>query len=453
MEKVTIYSAHEVCGAEYIKVETLAKTACLKNIIASCDARYMLFVLRAGVQLSADRVEQFVAEAERLRANWLYADFDEVKKGVQTPHPLIDAQLGSLCNDFDFGALVLVSAAAAKEVSTCMSGEYRYAAFYEFRLLMQEKYPLTHLPKSSYVVDEDDLRLSGEKQFDYVDPRNREVQIEMEDAATQHLKRIGAFVAPSVLKTCEYDGEWPVEASVVIPVRNRVRTIADAIKSVLQQRTQFSFNVLVVDNHSTDGTAEAVANLAAQDNRVVLLCPQSEALGIGGCWMYAVQSQLCGKFAVQLDSDDLYSDNHTLQRVIDEFYDKKSAMVIGSYQMVDFDLGELPPGIIDHREWTDENGTNNALRINGFGAPRAFFTEALRNNPMPNVSYGEDYAVCLRLSAQYRVARIFEPIYLCRRWQGNSDAALSQEQINAHNKYKDSVRTMEIELRKKRNKQ
>jgi glycosyltransferase involved in cell wall biosynthesis len=230
----------------------------------------------------------------------------------------------------------------------------------------------------------------------------------------------------------------------VIPVRNRERTIADAVRSALGQRTGFAFNVLVVDNHSTDRTGALLEELAAQDPRVVRLVPDRTDLGIGGCWNHAVYSPLCGEYAVQLDSDDLYADEGTLERMVGHFQQGPYAMVIGSYTIVSFDLQEIPPGLIDHREWTRENGRNNALRINGLGAPRAFFVPLLRQIGLPNVSYGEDYAAALRISREYEVGRIYDPVYLARRWEGNSDAALPLATANRYDAYKDHVRTVEI---------
>ncbi len=290
-----------------------------------------------------------------------------------------------------------------------------------------------------------------EKMFEYVDPKNREVQIEMEEVETHHLKKIGAYIHPSLKKIVGFDDKFNCEASIVIPVKNRVNTICDAINSALKQKTKFNFNVIVVDNHSEDGTTEFIRNKLLEDKRVVHIIPKRTDLGIGGCWNEAISHPECGKFSVQLDSDDLYSDEKTLQEIVNKFYEVKCAMVIGSYKLTDFNLNEIPPGIIDHREWTDENGHNNALRINGLGAPRAFYTPILREIKFPNVSYGEDYAVGLAISRQFKVGRIYEPIYLCRRWGGNTDASLSIERQNVNNFYKDSLRTKEIILRQELN--
>jgi glycosyltransferase involved in cell wall biosynthesis len=316
---------------------------------------------------------------------------------------------------------------------------------------MSRHAPVVRIAEYLYTKAETDARRSGEKQFDYVDPRNRAVQVEMEFAATDHLKRIGAYLKPRFTPVSFRDGGFPVEASVVIPVRNRARTVGDAVASVLRQRPSFPFNVIVVDNHSDDGTTEILRDLAAGDGRVVHHVPQRTDLGIGGCWNEAVHHPLCGRFAVQLDSDDLYRDETTLQRMVDSFRAEKCAMVIGSYQMTNFQLQEIPPGVIDHKEWTPDNGRNNALRINGLGAPRAFYTPILRRIKVPNVSYGEDYAVGLAISREYRIGRIYEPVYLCRRWEGNSDADLDIAKQNAYNHYKDKVRTFEILARRRMN--
>ena len=155
----------------------------------------------------------------------------------------------------------------------------------------------------------------------------------------------------------------------------------------------------------------------------------------------------CGRFAIQLDSDDLYINHHVLQRIVDTFHEHQCAMVIGSYKMVNFKLEEIPPGIIDHKEWTPDNGRNNALRVNGLGAPRAFYTPLLRQIRIPNVSYGEDYATALAISREYR---IYEPLYLCRRWEGNSDADLNIQRVNANNYYKDKIRMIEILARQQK---
>lgn len=379
-------------------------------------------------------------------AAMVYADRYVVKNGQTEKSPVIDYQLGSLRDDFDFGAVVMLQTSALQEASSRMKVDYRYAGFYDLRLKLSQKYELVHINEYLYTEQELDLRKSGQKQFDYVDPRNRERQIEMELACTEHLKEIGGYLAPQ-FESIDFNKEpFEYEASVIIPVKNRVKTIEDAIKSVLQQQTTFPFNVIVVDNHSTDGTTELIDKLAI-DERVIHVVPKRTDLGIGGCWNMGIHHPLCGKFAIQLDSDDLYSDEHTLSKIVGTFYQQQCAMVIGTYRMTDFDLNSLPPGIIDHKEWTPENGRNNALRINGLGAPRAFYTPVIREIGFPNVSYGEDYAVGLAISRHYQIGRIYDVLYLCRRWSGNSDAALDAFQVNANNLYKDRIRTWELKAR------
>jgi hypothetical protein len=382
------------------------------------------------------------AVARNTDAGIVYSDYYEESEGALKPHPLIEYQQGSIRDDFDFGFVYLFSRESLLKALSLSGSPFQYAGLYDIRLKISEFAPIIHINEFLYTADKSDNRKSGEKLFDYVDPKNRAVQIEMEDAATAHLKRIGAYLAPDFSDVDFAEGNFPVEASVVIPVKNRVNTIADAIGSVLQQKCSFPFNLIVVDNYSTDGTTEKIADI--KDDRLIHVIPESKVLGIGGCWNYAVHYQAAGKFVVQLDSDDIYKDSHTLQKMIDCFYQEKCAMVIGSYQMTDFNLNEIPPGIIDHKEWTPDNGRNNALRINGLGAPRAFYTPILRKINFPNVSYGEDYAVALAISRDYRIGRVYEPVYICRRWEGNSDAALSLEKQNQYNFYKDKLRTLEI---------
>lgn len=384
---------------------------------------------------------------ETTGAALVYADHYVVKNEKTEKAPVIDYQLGSLRDDFDFGAVVMLRTSALKEAVSRMKANYHYAGFYDLRLKLAGKYEFTHINEYLYTEQEHDLRLSGQKQFDYVDPRNRERQIEMEKACTEYLKVIGAYLPPR-FKTVNFDQQvFEVEASVVIPVKNRVKTISDAINSVLCQETDFPFNVIVVDNHSTDGTTELIEKLAS-DKRVIHVVPDRTDLGIGGCWNMAIDHPQCGKFAIQLDSDDLYSDQYTLRKMVYAFYEQQCAMVVGTYRMTDFDLNTLPPGIIDHKEWTPENGRNNALRINGLGAPRAFFTPVIRQIGFPNTSYGEDYAVGLAVSRHYQIGRVYDVVYLCRRWSGNSDAALDAFQLNANNLYKDRIRTWEVEARR-----
>lgn len=383
----------------------------------------------------------------------VYADHYKTIKGERTPHPVIDYQLGSVRDDFDFGSLLMFRTDYLKRAINEIEAEkeYQHSALYALRLALSRYGELTHIREFLYTETEIDLRKSGEKQFDYVDPRNRQVQIEREEVFTRHLKKIGAYLKPGMMTVDLKEGEFSHEASIIIPVRNRARTINDAIRSVLEQETSFPFNLIIIDNHSTDGTSEIIEQYK-NDNRVIHLIPERTDLGIGGCWNLGINHPQCGRFAIQLDSDDLYSSPHTVQTIVDKFYKEQCAMVIGSYRMTDFTLQTLPPGVIDHKEWTDENGHNNALRINGLGAPRAFFTPLLRKIRVPNTSYGEDYALGLAFSHQYRIGRIYDVLYLCRRWEGNSDAALSIEKINQNNNYKDSLRTLEIKLRQAMNK-
>lgn len=433
--------------ARLLRVNSLVDTALFKEIASAAASDFVLYVAKEGVKLPApEALQRMIATMQKEGSVMLYADCYKVTDGVREEAPVIDYQCGSLRNDFDFGSLLIFRTSALKEYLAQNLQEYKYAGFYQLRLALSRLGAFTHFQEFVYEECEDDTRKSGEKQFDYVNPAQREVQVEMEQVCTAHLKEIGGYLRPYKYEDINLsDGEFPVEASVVIPVLNRKSTIADAINSVLKQECSFKFNILVVDNHSTDGTGEIIDSFG--DERVVHLVPESHSLGIGGCWNYAVNSPLCGRFAVQLDSDDLYSGSDTLQRIVDEFYKEQCAMLIGSYRICDFNLETLPPGLIDHREWTEENGRNNALRINGLGAPRAFYTPIICEVGFPNVSYGEDYAVGLQISRRYRVGRIYDVLYLCRRWGGNSDAALSREKVNKNNFYKDSLRSDELKAR------
>ena len=433
--------------------EPVFKSETIRRIAAESKADYALvYTKTTTLELGYMALERLLQIAQDTEAGLVYADHYQVKGGELVKAPVIDYQKGSLRDDFDFGSVLFFDAAALKESVQRMTESYQHAGLYDLRLKLSQRYALVHANEYLYSEVEEDNRKSGEKQFDYVDPRNRDRQIEMEKACTQHLKEIGGYLEPHFEDIDFNQGEFEVEASVIIPVRNREATIGAAIESVLKQQTKFKFNLIVIDNHSTDGTTEAIDAFKA-DGRVVHLVPERNDLGIGGCWNYGVNSKHCGKFAVQLDSDDLYKDEHTLQTIVDAFYEQKCAMVIGSYMMTDFDLNELPPGIIDHKEWTPDNGRNNALRINGLGAPRAFYTPVLRSIGLPNTSYGEDYAMGLNISRHYQIGRIYDVLYLCRRWGGNSDAALSIEKVNANNLYKDRIRTWELEARIALNKQ
>lgn len=430
------------------KIAKLCCTEQFRQIAAKAETPWLLlYLVDSPVATDPYATERMIQTGEMTGADMIYADYCKIKNGESFPNPTIEYQSGSLRDDFDFGPAVLCRTEAFRQAVSCMSTDYQYAAWYDFRLKMVREGKIVRIPEFLYTETETDHRLSGEKQFDYVDPRNRNVQIEMEQACTEHLKATGAYLAPTFESIAPEQDSFPVEATVVIPVKNRVRTIRNAVESVINQQTGFPFNLIIVDNHSTDGTTEVLKQLAANDPRIIHLIPEQTGLGIGGCWTMAIMHPLCGKFSIQLDSDDLYIDNQVLQKITDTFYREKCAMVIGSYRMVNFKLEEIPPGIIDHREWTPENGRNNALRINGLGAPRAFYTPILRQIKFPNVSYGEDYAVGLAISRTYGIGRIYEPLYLCRRWEENSDAALSIEKQNVYNFYKDKLRTIEIEQR------
>lgn len=428
-------------------------TVSLREIASGVKTKYVLLYQKAAsCDMSEDALTRMVRVADDTGALMVYADHYVVKDGIREAHPLIDLQEGALRDDFDFGTVTLVRTDVLREYTESQTREYKYAALYAFRLYMQRKGMIFHLNEYLYTSEMLDMRKSGEKQFDYVNPRNREVQIEMEQAVTEHLTIIGALVDNKKYKEPQFTlGDFPVEASVIIPVFNREKTIADAVRSALSQEASFEYNVIVVDNHSTDNTGKILREMS--DPRLVVIVPERTDLGIGGCWNEAVYSKSCGRFAVQLDSDDLYSGTDTLQRIVDCFHEQRTGMVIGSYRMCDFDLQTLPPGIIDHREWTDDNGANNALRINGLGAPRAFFTPLLREVGFPNTSYGEDYALGLWFSRTYRIGRIYDELYLCRRWGGNSDADLSIDKLNKNNSYKDKLRTIELLARKKMNNQ
>lgn len=424
----------------------LGRTSALKKIAADLhDSRYIfLNTGNAVLKYEEASTRRFINVAEDTGADMLYSDhYDKKADGIIEKHPVIDYRKGSLRDDFDFGSLWCLRAESFIKAVVSMSEEYNYGALYELRLKMTK---IVRIPEYLYTETPSDLRKSGEKQFDYVNPRNRELQLEMESICTGHLKRIGGYIS-TASKNITFDrvGANDIQVSVVIPVFNRVKTIGDAICSALSQKTDFRYNIIVVDNYSYDGTSQVIENF--DDERLVHIVPQQPGFNIGGCWNLAINDSRCGMFAVQLDSDDVYSGDDTLKKIVEKFYQEKCAMVIGSYMMTDFEMNTIPPGLIDHKEWTEENGRNNALRINGFGAPRAFYVPLLRKFGFPDVSYGEDYAVGLRISREYRIGRIYEPIYCCRRWEGNSDAALSIEKQNANNAYKDFIRTVELEAR------
>lgn len=435
-------------GCTFVITDRLESSNTIASIAENTDADYVMICTRhTTIGWGNNTLERFLRVADDTDAVMVYADHYKMVEGKMEEHPVIDYQSGSLRDDFDFGSLWCIKAQAlADYIAQPDREEYQFAALYDLRLYLSRVGEIFHLNEFLYSEAELDTRKSGEKQFDYVNPRNREVQIEMEKACTQHLGKVGALIDTTFYRQPDFgEQDFEYEASVIIPVFNREKTVADAVKSALGQKANFKFNVIVVNNHSTDRTGEILDELKA-DN-LVQIVPERTDLGIGGCWNEAINSSFCGKFAVQLDSDDLYSSPKTLQKIVDAFYKQKAAMIIGSYRMCDFDLNTLPPGLIDHKEWTDENGCNNALRINGLGAPRAFFTPLVRQIQFPNTSYGEDYALGLAFSRRYRIGRIYDELYLCRRWGGNSDAALSVEKVNANNLYKDRLRTMELKAR------
>ena len=435
-------------GCTFVVIDRMESSNTVMSIAENTDADYLLLCTRmASVRWGLYALERFLRTADDMGAVMVYSDHYSLEEGALTKHPAIDYQAGSLRDDFDFGSLWLIKSQALLDyVAQTDRVDYQYAGLYDLRLYLSRKGEIFHLNEYLYTEAELDTRKSGEKQFDYVNPRNREVQIEMERACTAHLEKVGAIVDTNFYRQPDFDEQdFACEASVVIPVFNREKTIADAVKSALSQKTNFPYNVIVVNNHSTDSTGEILDSI--DDGRLIQIVPGRTDLGIGGCWNVAVNSNHCGKFAVQLDSDDLYSSPKTLQKIVDAFHEQKAAMIIGSYRMCDFDLNTLPPGLIDHKEWTEDNGCNNALRINGLGAPRAFFTPLVRQIQFPNTSYGEDYALGLAFSRRYRIGRIYDELYLCRRWGGNSDAALSVERVNANNLYKDRLRTMELKAR------
>lgn len=434
------------CNDYEIVVPAPNSTAFMKEICSHATGDYAFIQVKPGrIEISEVEINDWFVEACEADADLCYSGCFEIRQGEKQPHPVIAYSLGSIRDDFDFGALVMIKNSLLRDYLADQPTDYQYAGWYDFRLFISRKGKIKRSGNFFYTFHEPDQRVSGTKQFDYVNPMNRERQIEMEKAATHHLDLIGAKVLPPFMKVDFRFDHFEVEATVIIPVLNREMTIADAIRSVVTQKTTFPFNLIIIDNHSTDRTSEIIDSF--NDDRIIHLVPERKDLGIGGCWNEGVRHAQCGRFAVQLDSDDLYKDETTLQQVVDKFHAEHCAMVIGSYLMVNYNLETIPPGIIDHKEWTDNNGPNNALRINGLGAPRAFFTPIVRKIGFPNVSYGEDYAVALTISRNWKVGRIYEPIYLCRRWDNNTDSNLGIEKINEHNLYKDALRKAEIEAR------
>ncbi len=439
----------KACFAE---IPALSDTAGIQKAARLSRASYTLIYTQSQqLHPGPFALERMAQIARSTGAGLVYADHYKTQGKTPAPHPLVDYQEGSLRDDFDFGPVLFYDTKHLKEAATRMTRHFLFAGLYDLRLKVSQTSKIIRVPEFLYAVGEIDTRQSGQKMFDYVDPKNREVQIEMEEACTLHLKDIGAWLKP-VFKDISFEGhDFRVEASVIIPVRNRIKTIEDAIRSVFTQKTGFPFNIIVVDNHSTDGTTQKLKELAGENHRLIHVIPNRHDLGIGGCWNEGIFHEQCGKFAIQLDSDDLYMDEGVLQKIVDAFYEQNCAMVVGSYQMVNFKLEAIPPGLIDHKEWTPDNGRNNALRINGLGAPRAFFTPVLRSIRIPNVSYGEDYAVGLAISRHYQIGRIYEPLYLCRRWEDNTDASLDIQKLNTHNTYKDRIRTIELWARMQMN--
>ncbi len=440
-------SEPEVSGITYIDASSFRSTSAVRRIALTASAPFTMIYLKT-TELSFGRfaLERFLSVAEDTSASMVYSDHFKEMDGERVFAPVIDCQEGSLRDDFDFGSVLIYRTSALKEAVARMDAEYEYAGLYDLRLKVSQKGGLVHINEYLYYEIETDTRKSGEKLFDYVDPRNRAVQIEMEKACTQHLKDVGGYLEPKFKDVDLSEGEFEYEASVVIPCKNRVRTIGDAIASALNQKTSFKYNVIVVDDNSTDGTVDVIKGFL-NDPKLVYIAQDTSYHAIGGNWNAALHHPLCGRFAIQLDSDDVYYDETTVQKFVDAFRAQNCAMVVGTYRITDFNLNQLPPGIIDHREWTPENGRNNALRINGLGAPRGFFVPILRRINFPVTKYGEDYAVGLRVSREYQIGRIYDVLYNCRRWDENSDASLNIEKVNANNLYKDRLRTWELQAR------
>ena len=452
----TVDNPKPVEGCEMMPINVLFSSATMREIAGHADADYVLLYTKYDtLKMGPFSLERFAKLGDDTQSGMLYADHYNVTDKGADKAPVIDYQMGSLRDDFDFGSVLFFCSKCFKKAVEAMKENYEFAGLYDLRLKLSQFAAITHINEFLYSDVELDTRKSGEKIFDYVDPRNRGRQIEMEKACTEHLKEIGGYLpanreengekVPNFREIEFNEGNFEVEATVMIPVRNRIRTIRDAIDSVLKQECDFKFNLMVVDNFSTDGTREAIAEY--DDPRLIHIIADFYDMGIGGYWNLAAHRHNVGKFIVQLDSDDMYKDEHTLQTMVNAFYEQNVAMVVGTYQMTDIHLNPIPPGIIDHKEWTPENGRNNALRINGLGAPRAFYTPVLRDVKIPNTSYGEDYALGLNISRNYQIGRVYEPVYLCRRWDDNSDASLDVEKMNRNNLYKDRIRTWELQAR------
>ncbi|MEN8125422.1 MAG: glycosyltransferase family 2 protein [Bacteroidota bacterium] len=433
-----------------LELSNMVSSDSVKAVAEKSDTEYSMIITKeVSISFGYFAIERFEYIASSANAGIVYSNYSDNVDGNLSKHPVIEYQAGSLRDDFNFGPMLFVRAKALKEAAANFTEAYEHAGIYSMRLSISQKWGLEHIAEFLYSQTEVDTRASGKKIFDYVDPANRGVQIEMEKAVTKYLKEVGAYLKPKFTEVKFEDGDYPVEASVIIPVRDRARTIEDAVRSVMVQKTDFDYNLIVVDNHSTDGTTEILSKLAEEFSNIVHVIPERTDLGIGGCWNLGVHRNECGKFAVQLDSDDVYTpDGKTLEKMVNAFYKENAAMVVGSYTITDADLNEIPPGLIDHKEWTPENGRNNALRINGLGAPRAFYTPMLRDVKIPNVNYGEDYGLGLSISRTHQIGRVYDSVYLVRRWDDNSDASLSIEQMNAHNVYKDRLRSFEFKARK-----
>lgn len=441
-------AATAVEGCTLVRIDALNSSDTMLKIAEAAKASYtLLYTKYNNLVMGYFALDRFVRLAGDSKAGMMYADSYTVIEGKKSNAPVIDYQEGSLRDDFNFGSVLFFNTEVLKKAAAGIDVHYTAAGLYDLRLRLSRIAPIVHINEYLYSDVTVDNRKSGEKIFDYVDPKNRGVQIEMEKACTAHLKAVGGYLEPKFDEIDFNKGNFEYEASVIIPVRNRIRTIRDAIRSVLSQKTDFPFNLIVIDNHSTDGTTEAIDEFK-DDPRLVHIVPQRDDLGIGGCWNAGVQHPKCGKFAVQLDSDDVYSDENTLAKMVAAFYEQKCAMVVGTYMLTDIDKNPIPPGVIDHKEWTPENGRNNALRINGLGAPRAFYTPVLREIHVPNTSYGEDYALGLAFSRHFQIGRVYDVVYLCRRWEDNSDAALDIVKMNNNNLYKDRIRTWELQARR-----
>lgn len=440
-------------GCKFIEIDSIHSSNTVRKIAEKSDTPYTLIYTKdTTLELGQYALERFFHIADGTKAGMVYSDYYQITNGVRSNLPLIDYQKGSLRDDFNFGSVLFYNTENLKKAVEETTSDYDHAGLYNLRLKVSQQAELIHINEYLYSEIEFDTRKSGEKLFDYVDPKNRAIQIEMEVACTDHLKKINGYLAPEFKSISFDDMLFPVEASVIIPIRDRVRTVEDAIKSVLSQKTTFKFNLIIVDNYSTDGTTEIIEKYSKTDNRLIHIIPKRTDLGIGGCWNEGVDSPLCGKFSIQLDSDDIYKDENSLQTIVEAFYEQNCAMVIGSYTMTNFHMEVIAPGLIDHKEWTPENGRNNALRINGLGAPRAFYTPILRSIKVPNTSYGEDYALGLYFSREYQIGRIYESLYLCRRWDDNSDASVDVVKMNGYNLYKDKIRTIELLARQNLNK-